>query len=1219
MHGSSRSVRVFLSSTFRDFGEERDLLVRRVFPALRARLRERFVELVDVDLRWGITVEQAERGEVLPICLAEIDRARPYFVGMLGERYGWIPSADDYAPDLLERQPWLEDHRGGRSVTELEILHGVLNDPAMAGRAFFYFRSSAYACSKGGDYVANSPEDADRQTDLKNRIRHSGFPVVEDYATPEAFAQQLEADMWAILDAAFPADEVPDAFERESRKHEAYAIPRRRLYLGGEAYVSALTGFLDGGVHRVLIEGASGGGKSALIANWIQGYAASHPTAIVYTHYTGASADAADPYALMRRLVGFIKRTTGSGEEIPGDRQKLIESLSLWLGNASAWGAKEGRSFIFVLDALNGLSALRDLRWLPDFLPEHVHLVVSCLPGEVMEALGTKGEWSRLVVEPLNRIEAGDVLRHYLARYNKTLAADLVHRFLAHPLAVNPLFLRTLAEELRLFGVHEKLSSQLDIYLGSETVDDLFERVLERVEGDCGESAVRNAITAIWASRAGLTEAEIMGHAGLVPATWAPVRHALDDALLDISGRLTFGHDYLRIAVSDRYLSGNGKLADDGQSDQALALRLALHECLASWFEANWKATGQSNDGPATRSICAATDSDIDAGADSADKALLVIADVRAAEEIPHQWRAARNWDRLKASLTKRAMFEVLRTERTREELLSYWLDLEREAGADIERDYEAAWKHWAPDESIDETSYLASNLHQFLVFSGRFGDFTLKLARLSLSIIEFVGGPEHPKYGSRLGELAGLLQARGDYADAKPLFRRALAITEATIGENHLETAMALNNLGMALQVMGDYTSAEPLLRRALSIAEAKLGLDGVGIDSFINNLGLNRIHTRDLGEGEALLRRALAASEKAYGSTDWNTGVRLGNLGSLLQDRGDPYAARVLLQRSLEISQASVGPNHPSTEASVSALAHTLEDTGEIAQAETLRRRAVVICEQIHGSEAAETGERLYWLANLLHKRGDLAAAEAAYRRALAINQKMREPEHLKIASCMDGLARLLIYKGAYEEAETLHRNVITTLERKRGSEDPDLGARLHALGLLVQIRGNLSGAELLFRRALAIREKALGPEHPDTVKSIADLRALLRVLGRKPDPYLLISRGDFFLAVLAAKKMARASGVTQLSSLLILAGTLVVMKRDPNWGETISDSIGTATIKFIADLTARAGLDIEEVELVGAEEPMPLSENLRSVVALCMRLPMADFVGKLLSTSD
>lgn len=133
---TTRTIRLFLSSTFRDFGEERDLLVRQVFPALRARLKDRFVELVDVDLRWGITVEQAERGEVLPICLAEIDRARPYFIGMLGERYGWTPTADGFAPDLIERQPWLKKHQGGKSVTELEILHGVLNNRRMKGRAF---------------------------------------------------------------------------------------------------------------------------------------------------------------------------------------------------------------------------------------------------------------------------------------------------------------------------------------------------------------------------------------------------------------------------------------------------------------------------------------------------------------------------------------------------------------------------------------------------------------------------------------------------------------------------------------------------------------------------------------------------------------------------------------------------------------------------------------------------------------------------------------------------------------------------------------------------------------------------------------------------------------------------------------------------------------------------------------------------------------------------
>jgi len=37
----SRQIRVFLSSTFRDFMEERDLLVKEVFPSLRRKAQER--------------------------------------------------------------------------------------------------------------------------------------------------------------------------------------------------------------------------------------------------------------------------------------------------------------------------------------------------------------------------------------------------------------------------------------------------------------------------------------------------------------------------------------------------------------------------------------------------------------------------------------------------------------------------------------------------------------------------------------------------------------------------------------------------------------------------------------------------------------------------------------------------------------------------------------------------------------------------------------------------------------------------------------------------------------------------------------------------------------------------------------------------------------------------------------------------------------------------
>src|SRR4051794_16369675 len=82
------TVRLFVSSTFVDLNDERDELVKRVFPELRRRCRQRGVAWAEVDLRWGISDEEQAEGRVLGVCLDEIDRCRPFFIGILGHRYG---------------------------------------------------------------------------------------------------------------------------------------------------------------------------------------------------------------------------------------------------------------------------------------------------------------------------------------------------------------------------------------------------------------------------------------------------------------------------------------------------------------------------------------------------------------------------------------------------------------------------------------------------------------------------------------------------------------------------------------------------------------------------------------------------------------------------------------------------------------------------------------------------------------------------------------------------------------------------------------------------------------------------------------------------------------------------------------------------------------------------------------------------------------------------
>ena len=82
-----KTVRVFISSTFRDMHAERDHLVRFVFPRLREQLLPHRIHLVDVDLRWGVTGEQ----DASEVCREIINECRPRFLCMLGGRYGWVP------------------------------------------------------------------------------------------------------------------------------------------------------------------------------------------------------------------------------------------------------------------------------------------------------------------------------------------------------------------------------------------------------------------------------------------------------------------------------------------------------------------------------------------------------------------------------------------------------------------------------------------------------------------------------------------------------------------------------------------------------------------------------------------------------------------------------------------------------------------------------------------------------------------------------------------------------------------------------------------------------------------------------------------------------------------------------------------------------------------------------------------------------------------------
>jgi nephrocystin-3 len=507
-----RQIRVFISSTFLDMKAERDYLVKFTFPQLRRLCESRGVIWGEVDLRWGVTDEEAAEGKVLPICLEEIKRCRPYFIGLLGERYGCVPQ--HIFDDLIAEQPWIEQHRH-RSVTELEIIHGVLRNAEIHQPACFYFRDPSVAdnvpAEKAADFTSETPELAEKLRRLKNDIRRARDEEVcqlrESFKTPEELGAWVLEDFTNIIDDRWPEGPPPDPLDREAADHEAYTQSRMHVYIGRQEYYDHLDAHAAANsTTPIAVLGEPGSGKSALLANWVARYRQAHPDIFVLQHYIGATPHSADLASMLRRFIGEIKRRFRIQQDMPDRPDTVLESFPNWLCMAAAKS-----HVVLVLDALNQLED-RDgalgLLWLPQVLPENVQIIVSTLPDRTLVEI-QKRNWPTLMVEPLTERERMKLLWRFLRKSGKRLSKGRRRRIATAPQAANPLYLRVLLNELRLFGDNERLEDRIGDYLQADSPHDLYGKVIGRWAEDYGSDLVRNALSLLWAARQGLTESEL--------------------------------------------------------------------------------------------------------------------------------------------------------------------------------------------------------------------------------------------------------------------------------------------------------------------------------------------------------------------------------------------------------------------------------------------------------------------------------------------------------------------------------------------------------------------------------------------------------------------------------------------------------------------------------------------------------------------------------------
>ncbi|MCU1368803.1 MAG: tetratricopeptide repeat domain containing protein, partial [Ilumatobacteraceae bacterium] len=485
---SFRSIRVFVSSTFRDMQLEREELVKQVFPVLRRMCESRGVAWSEVDLRWGVTDEQKAEGAVLPICLAEIDRSRPFFIGLLGQRYGWVPEA--LPEGLADQLPWLADLEG-TSVTEMEILHGVLNDPQAAEHAFFYTRDPAWVDARPpderlvlgevetDDEVATLGEDAaaaaaasrrERLEQLKARVAEAGLSTWQ-YPDPRQLGERVLADFAALVDRLFPEHEVPDALDRDAEAHRAFGHAQTLGQIDRPALRATLDGFAMGSEPPLVLAGEAGSATSAVLSAWIETWRTAHPDDVVVEHHVGATADASEWTSMAGRLIGELSRAVlhadaidrtaePDGREAPSDPAGRRAALFAALATA---GDGPQRTVIVVdgADLLSDADGARSLTWLPRRLPANVRVVVGTAGPDAGDEARRRG-WPVLTLPALDESERRAFIATFLGRYSKGLDEVHVARLVAAPATGNALYLRTVLDELRQHGDHFTLGEMIE-------------------------------------------------------------------------------------------------------------------------------------------------------------------------------------------------------------------------------------------------------------------------------------------------------------------------------------------------------------------------------------------------------------------------------------------------------------------------------------------------------------------------------------------------------------------------------------------------------------------------------------------------------------------------------------------------------------------------------------------------------------------------------------
>jgi hypothetical protein len=399
------------------------------------------------------------------------------------------------------------------------------------------------------------------------------------------------------------------------------------------------------------------------------------------------------------------------------------------------------------------------MNWFPEFIPRHIRVIVSALPGVTADALSQR-HYKVFEVPELDESYRQKLVNDYLAIFGKKLNPKQAKRIAQTGNFGNPLLLTSFLEELRIFGSFEKLDSFINSFLELPDNESYFEQILIRIENDFTFSTNAGAgkiFSLIWRSRKGLSEREIIEIAAIRPLDWSQLSLASGFHLINKGGYINFAHDFFRKAVERRYLTG-----EDLKNSAAAEL--------IEYFESDRL-------------------------------------DIRSMQELPYLYSAIQDWDSLTAYLTDPDVFLKLFES---DEVEFKRLCIPIRENPDFSKSFNKRWKKSKHCRNVYfgsgiKTANILNELgfysEALSILSGLYRKFD-KLDIVNKDILLF-----------KLGSISRNI---GQYKVAIKYLNQCYEIRVKEYGKNSLPAAEIYTMLGYAYDWQGNYILAEDTFKKS-------------------------------------------------------------------------------------------------------------------------------------------------------------------------------------------------------------------------------------------------------------------------------------------------------------------------------------------------------------------------------------------------------------------